>query len=144
MLLIGADLWFIFWFWWASIIGGQRGGAAVPRPPPLFAKSGLKMHPRESIFQNFLEHNNIQRGHNVRKYGMYGNVKKMYGIVRKESWCTVRTKICTDVRNSRKKIELLLRFSRWGMFFRDQDYCLKSSFRTTLIVTFSIFCRINY
>ena len=46
---------------------------------------------------------------------MYGNVKEMYGIVRKESWCTVRTKICTDVRNSRKKLNsfnLLLRFSR--------------------------------
>ena len=35
----------------------SEGGAAVPRPPPLFAKSGLKMHPRGSIFQNFLEHN---------------------------------------------------------------------------------------
>ena len=39
---------------------------------------------------------------------MYGNVKKMYGNVRMESWCTVRTKICTDVRNSRKKLNFFI------------------------------------
>ena len=43
-----------------------------------------------------------QGGHNVRNYGIYGIVKKMYGIVRNENRCTVRTKMCTDVRNSEK------------------------------------------
>ena len=85
----------------------------------------------------------LQRGHNVRKYGNVRKCKKMYGIVGKESWCTVRTKICTDVRNYRKKLNpfhLLL-----GMYFRDPDYCLQYSFMTTLIIiTFSIFGRINY
>ena len=50
----------------------SEGGVAVPRPPLFFnppphqlikehklEKNGLKMHPRGSIFQNFLEHNNI-------------------------------------------------------------------------------------
>ena len=41
-----------------NCIGGQ-GGGAVHRPPPLFAKYGMKIHPRGSIIQNFLEHNNI-------------------------------------------------------------------------------------
>ena len=35
----------------------SEGVGGGPSPPPLFAKSGLKMHPRGSIFQNFLEHN---------------------------------------------------------------------------------------
>ena len=81
----------------------------------------------------------MQRGHNVRKYGNVRKCKKMYGNVRMKSWCTVRTKICTDVRNSRKKMNsfnLMFRFSMLGMYFRDHDYCLQSSFRTTLIITF--------
>ena len=60
-----------------------------------------------AILYLFLHHSQgngkqIQGGHNVRNYGIYGIVKKMYGIVRNENRCTVRTKMCTDVRNSEK------------------------------------------
>ena len=66
----------------------------------------------------------LQGGHYVRNYGMYGIEKKMYGIVRNENWCTVRTKIGTDVRNSRKGLKIFFLFTQLQGFFLVEAYKL--------------------